>query len=65
VPVGEGLTIRQLQEFAESLLSVKKYLPDPDEWVHVDRKWLCDIVFTKETEAFQGYIDGCLSKRVK
>ena len=52
VPVIEGLTIEELLKYAERVEKVKRYVPDLKEWVHVDRKWLCDIIYTLDTENF-------------
>ena len=65
VPVIEGLTIEQLLKYAEGVDKVKAYVPDLKDWVHVDRKWLCDIIYTIDTVNFQKHIDECIKKRRK
>jgi hypothetical protein len=65
VPVIEGLTIEQLLKYAEGVDKVKAYVPELKEWVHVDRKWLCDIIYTIDTVNFQKHIDECLRKKRK
>ena len=65
VPVIEGLTIEQLLKYAERVDKVKAYVPELKEWVHVDRKWLCDVIYTLDTDKFQKHIDDCLRKKRK
>jgi hypothetical protein len=65
VPVIEGLTIEALLKYAEASKTVKSYVPDLKDWVHVDRKWLCDIIYTVDTINFQKHIDQCLKKKRK
>jgi len=52
VPVIEGLTIELILKYARSVEKVKKYVPDLKDWVHVDRKWLCDVIYTLDTDNF-------------
>ena len=35
------------------------------DWVHVDRKWLCDLLYTCDTDKFQALIDKSRAKRRK
>ena len=65
VPVIEGLTIEKLLKYAEGVAKLKKYVPELKDWVHVDRKWLCDIIYTIDTDNFQKHIDECLRKKRK
>ena len=65
VPVIEGLTIEQLLKYAEGVDKVKAYVPDLKDWIHVGRKWLCDIIYTIDTVNFQKHIDECLRKKRK
>ena len=65
VPAIEGLTIEELVKYAGRVEKVKNYVPDLKDWVHVDRKWLCDIIYTLDTENFQRHIDECLKKKRK
>jgi hypothetical protein len=40
-------------------------VPDLTDWVHLDRKWLCDVLYTLDTESFQKYIEKSLAARRK
>ena len=39
-----GLTVQDILRLAEESKRVRSYIPDIETWVHVDRKWLCDML---------------------
>jgi hypothetical protein len=51
----EGLQISELLKYGEG--KFEKYLPDLKDWVHVDRKWLCDVLYTLDTENFNNFVN--------
>jgi hypothetical protein len=38
-------------------------LPDERDWVHLDKHWICDIMFTVDTEGVQAMIDKAIKER--
>jgi hypothetical protein len=42
-----------------------KHLPDERDWVHIDRKWVCDMVYTLAKNDFQIFIELAVTKRKK
>ena len=40
-----------------------KYFPDEKDWVHLDRHWICDVIYTLDTENFQTMIDKAMKTR--
>jgi hypothetical protein len=40
-----------------------KYLPDESDWYHIDKKWLCDTLYTIDTQEIQRMIDSALIER--
>jgi hypothetical protein len=40
-----------------------KYLPDERDWQHLDKKWVCDVLYTKDTEGIQTMIKRAMVKR--
>jgi hypothetical protein len=45
---------------------VKDYLPDEQDWHQLDRKWLCDLLYSRCTEDFDELVHESLeSKRAK
>ena len=46
VPQIEGLTIQDFLEYAKTKPDFLKYLPDTRDWVHMDRKFICDVMYT-------------------
>ena len=63
VPQIEGLTIKDVLTFAKRNAQVLKHLPDERDWVHMDRKWICDIVYTLDKANFQAYITKAVRDR--
>ena len=29
---------------------ILRYLPDERDWVHLDKHWICDIMYTVDTD---------------
>jgi hypothetical protein len=40
-----------------------KYLPDSRDWVHIDKKWLCDVMYSLDPGGVQQMINGCMETR--
>ena len=36
--------------------SLLKFLPDEKDWNHLDKKWICDVLYTHDTVAVQNMI---------
>lgn len=49
IPQIEGLTIDNFIEFSRDKPQILKFLPDEKEWHHLDKKWLCDVIYTVDT----------------
>jgi len=49
VPQIEGLTVQDFLEYAKNKPEMLKYLPDARDWVHIDKKWLCDVMYTLDS----------------
>ena len=49
VPQIEGLTVQDFLEYAKNKPAMLKYLPDARDWVHIDKKWLCDVMYTLDS----------------
>ena len=63
VPQIEGLTVANFLEFAKNDPRLLKYLPDPRDWVHIDKKWVCDILYSLDQDGIQEMINECLETR--
>jgi len=33
-----------------------KYLPDEKDWIHLDRQWLGDVIYTVDAKALQDMV---------
>lgn len=51
VPQIEGLTTEDFLDHARKKPALLKLLPDEGDWHHLDKKWMCDVLYTKDTEA--------------
>lgn len=49
IPQIEGLTIDDFIKYARDKPNILKYLPDEKEWHHLDKQWLCDVMYTVDT----------------
>jgi hypothetical protein len=63
VPQIEGLTVSNFLEYARGDESLLKHLPDPRDWVHIDKKWVCDLLYTLDTAGIQQMITDCMETR--
>jgi hypothetical protein len=63
VPQIEGLTVEDILAFARKNQQILKHLPDERDWVHIDRKWVCDVVYTLDKNNFQNMINEAMKKR--
>ena len=63
VPHIEGLTVQDFLAYAKRNPPVLKYLPDERDWVHIDRSWLCNILYTLDPDGVQSKIDDAREVR--
>jgi hypothetical protein len=40
-----------------------RHIPDERDWVHMDRKGICDVLFTLDRNNFQTFINLAIKKR--
>ena len=40
-----------------------RHLPDETGWNHVDKKWVCDVLYTLDTDGIKTMINNALAKR--
>lgn len=57
VPHIEGLTVEDFLNYAKDKPNLLRYLPDERDWLHIDRKWLCDVLYTLDSDGVQTMID--------
>ena len=63
IPQIEGLTVDDFVKYARQKPSVLKYLPDEKKWQHLDKKWLCDILFTVDTAGISDMVSKAMQQR--
>jgi hypothetical protein len=61
----EGLQISELLKFIETIKNASTYFPDVRDWMHVDRKWLCDVLYSLDADGFDKFVRKCLDDKRK
>jgi hypothetical protein len=49
VPQIDGLSVQDFLNYARLSPQLLMYLPDEKDWVNIDKKWLCDVLYTLDT----------------
>ena len=65
VPQIEGLTIEDFIKYARKDQVLLKYLPDEGDWHHLDKKWMCDVLYTQKPQGIQTMITKAMQDRKK
>ena len=63
MPQIEGLTVTNFLEYAKTNRVLLKHIPDPRDWVHIDKKWVCDVLYTLDPAGVQEMINECMETR--
>ena len=63
VPQIEGLTFEDLLEYARGKQALLKYIPDERDCTNLDRKWLCDIIYSVDKASFERLIQTAVKNR--
>ena len=63
VPQIEGLTIEDFLNHARTKPALMKCLPDEVDWHHLDKKWVCDILYTGDQVGIQQMINQAMTAR--
>ena len=50
VPQIEGLTVEDLLSYAKKKPSLLNYLPDPSDWLHIDKKWVANVIYSVDND---------------
>jgi hypothetical protein len=65
VPQIEGLTVEDFLKHARKKPSLLRYLPDEKDWHHLDKKWVCDVLYTHDTEDVAAMVAKAMQERRK
>ena len=49
--------MKKILEYAAANPKVNVYLPEERDWVHLDRAWVCNLVYTVDNAGFQELIN--------
>ncbi len=50
VPQIAGLAVEDFLNYAKTKPNLIKDLPDESGWNHHDKKWICDVLYTLDTQ---------------
>ena len=48
---------------AKSNPALLTYLPDKKDWVHIDKSWLCNVLYTIDTDNIEKMIKKAMQER--
>ena len=65
VPQIEGLTIKEILEFARSKINIKEYLPEYDYEREHNREWLWNVIHSLLGESFRKHVEKKWKEREK
>ena len=49
--------------YAKTRPAVLKHLPDERDWVHMDKPWICNVLYTLDSVGIQRMIDAAMDER--
>jgi len=50
IPQIEGLTVEDFLEYSKRSANILRYLPDEKDWLHLEKPWICDVLYTLDKE---------------
>jgi hypothetical protein len=66
VPQIDGLAVEDFLKYARHKSHLLQYLPDERDWNHLDKKWVCDVLYTKDSNGIQQMInEACKARKEK
>ena len=63
VPQIKGLTVIDFLEYAKVKSDFLKILPDSRDQVHMDKKWICNLMYTLDPESIYQMINDSMETR--
>ena len=60
MPQIDGLTVEDFLNYAREKPELLKFLPDERDWQHLDKKWVCDILYTKDNLGIQTMVTNAM-----
>ena len=51
------MTIEALLAFAKRDPDLVSYLPDEQDWEHLDKQWIADVLYTKDKDGVEELIE--------
>ena len=63
VPQIEGLTVEDFLKFAKTVPNALKYLPNEEDWLHIDKRWLCDVLYSLDPNGVEEMITNARAKQ--
>jgi hypothetical protein len=57
------VTLSDLLAHIKKLPSVLKYLPDERDWLHIDRHWVGDVLYSLDQEGTETLVTNAMHER--
>ena len=57
--------MEDFEDYAKKKPHLLKWLPNEKDWNHIDKKWLCDVLFTKDSQGVSDMISTAIRERKK
>jgi hypothetical protein len=57
------LTVEDFLAYARTKPILLKHLPDENDWHHLDKKWVCDVLYTLDQRGIQDMINATVLAR--
>ena len=49
--------------YARARPALLKHLSDERDWVHMDKGWICDLLYTLDSDGIQAMINAAMDER--
>ena len=49
--------------YARTRPALLKHLQDERDWVHMDKGWICDLLYTLDSDGIQAMINAAMDER--
>jgi hypothetical protein len=55
--------VQDFLNYARTRPALLKHLPDERDWVHMDKSWICDLLYTLDSDGIQAMINAAMDER--
>jgi hypothetical protein len=55
--------VEDFLNYAKTRPAVLKHLPDERDWVHTDKPWICDLLYSLDSDGIQRMVNAAMEER--